>query len=415
MEFLENFGLSEQQGQEIIKRIREKVEGTVPLEENELTDGYGSVTVNLIFGPLRVECHMRPEEGEYRAMGLHMHALGDTVWHLKTTGRQPGMDDEDEACLLYTLQDAEEERHVSILVSNADILPSYVPNTPISLQMEAFPTEIHYYPDETACRKAHMVTTKDGIHMHFGNGCPVGVPGFVDMTMQAEVRSMQEVKVPELGGFAFCRVRVETEFGPLDIIHTKDIVPEDEIHFMREGAILFMSGVFSGNTAIGKYKDGALYDEDSLWYLLQDVFVFGNIVRLSGIFTEEMQVVRPSGEIIKKAGKETSFWLIDRLQGGTYQVERVLMRRKDLDSTSGFWKNLRHLWKQETEPEDTSKEYLKGIHLRAPQKEFYLFPEYKKGTHRVARFLWCSEKDLARVGQIVGAYGMEDAMGIHKK
>lgn len=300
MLFLNNFGITVPQLQELIgNALQRHVDTRIGIP------GYASWSVAESAGPLRVECHIRPANlqgfgmfcerlsgkgfsltrygsmGEQKIMGVHMHAEGDAVWQGYASGLAPEPDVDgdgltDEACLFCVLTNREESRHVTVAISDADILPSFVKGRPIELQVAAFPTDIHYYPTVEEALESHTMTTGEGIRMHWVEGIPIGLIGLTQTVMlAARVKEVEPVSVDELGGFQFLRIRVDTDFGPLDIIHTEEMVDEEERPHIRAGAGLFMEAIISGNPARGPYREGMRVTDGEAWSrLISDAVIF---------------------------------------------------------------------------------------------------------------------------------------------
>lgn len=319
MLFLKNVGITEKQMQDLLQ--------SMPIVQKGLPRevlGYCSWSINKDIGPLHLEKHVRPVDAdgygvgyahicgrgfhllrfcssdEQTLMGAHMHIQGDTLWKLRASGHatipeEHAAGGKDEACRICRFTDRSGKRAVSVLVSNADVVPSYVRGMPISLQVAAFPREIHYYSDMYPCRMA-LRKSHVGSRLYLKKGAPFSVSEASPVSLlMAQVQSVQPVslQIPEI--IHFLRIRVHTCFGKLDIIHTLDMVEEKERPLIRKGAILLMNGVISGNPVGNRYAISFPVRPEGWCCAIEDAVIFRRMERLERIWGNRLGPVTVDG------------------------------------------------------------------------------------------------------------------------
>lgn len=272
-----------------------------------ITGYYGLPYLNLHFGHVQmIDRIIRNEEGNYEASGLDVHSMGNQMWSVRIQGANIDREDKDllEKRVLVTKPDGSGGMAVVNLV-NADVLPSFLKDDLITMQMIGLPLLIQYFEDEDAYEDSLPPMDNGGKLMLedgfvFPNGFlrnrGVNSPEFeTDEYLDDLTNIRGTVKGLYYGKFAFqgqeentfIRCMIDTQFGPLEIVHTYDQVEEAQRKSLHEGAIVSFFGVLSGDPAINQYAEGIVRDEEHDLALLRYSFVEGDPERLRSVLTED--------------------------------------------------------------------------------------------------------------------------------
>lgn len=211
---------------------------------------------------------------------------------------------------------------------NADVLPSFLENDRVKVQMVAFPEDIHYYADEEAYA-ADQPESENGKKWLLADGSMLagGILGnhspddpdkdkdhYSDnfMLIRGTVKSIHSgiVKFGEEGFPSFISTIIHTEHGDLEIAHTIDQVAEAERENLKVGATVWGVFVLSGDVAIDEYTEGIVRDEEHNLALLRYTLQKGDPKRMLGVLREgSVYVSEASGK--EWVGSED---IIERLQ-----------------------------------------------------------------------------------------------------
>ena len=283
------------------------------VKEGQILQGYLGTYGRVELGQMEYNFHfLANEDGDNEVIGIDSHATGDCIWHVLFAdahflGEEEGEDNEEDAlskCVFCTSPDEEDESCVPVTLVHADVLPCYSPGEPAAMQVAAFPDKINYYPDEETCDRATMVENAGGLKFVFGNGRMLTLYG-IDTMVKGVVKSVEHHETVtfvkgELEKRTYCYVVVDTQFGPLPLCHSEEMVPEGERQWIREGACLMTNCVISGDVAIGEYKDGAVYDEIHDLKLLRHCFSVKDFTRAAHVFADDEACI--SGDFGQSVG-----------------------------------------------------------------------------------------------------------------
>lgn len=326
-----------------MESLTETEESTIGLmnlviqEGNPMIGYYGCPYMNYHFGDAQfiVRTILNEERQQMEVVGLDTHSSGNCVWNVKVTEMNIDRSDADkmEKRCVITKEDGTGMAVVNIV--NADVLPSYAEDEIIKLQMIAFPVSIDYYPDEDAYadeqpewHNGHKLMLAEGTIMPTGlmnNRDPdredCGKNEALDdlVTCRGTVKALYHGQV-ELEGEkhnAYIRCIIETEYGDLEIVHTREQVKEEQHKNLKVGSVV--SGVFvlSGDAAIYEYDQGLILDEEHHLMALRGVFSKQDPNRLRYILAEDAEYVSEHAENTY-AGREE---IIQRLLYVNEQVE----------------------------------------------------------------------------------------------
>lgn len=270
---------------------------------------YGLPYINYHYGDIQmiVRCKKNDQEDAWVITGFDAHADSNCVWSVRPKEMDLQPPKADKLSKRVGVTNADGDGFAIINVMNADVLPCYMEDELIHLQMIALPVSVEYYPDERAYDD-HLPETKDGKKFCIANGAVFPV-GFMKNHMVEEGNQTEDVddgdddlclimgtvKKLNRGLFAiggekyrpYIECVIDTHFGELPIVHTIDQVPEDQRNNIAIGAIISVTAVLSGDTTIGAYNDGIVRDEENDLKLLRSVFCGDDPERLRGILTKD--------------------------------------------------------------------------------------------------------------------------------
>ncbi len=274
---------------------------------------YGLPTLTNRLGDIDMNVRTsRNEEGNLEVDGLDTHCSGNCVWELVNTGMniQPKDSSQTEKLLMLKCKDG--SGMVPIHVLNADVIPSFLEDDIIKLQMTALPIAIHYYLDEDAYADAQpendmgkkwLVANGSIFPAHFLSNHSAEKPSEEqDYSTDDIVLFTATVKKLYHGTFAlngnedntFIRCIVDTDHGPLELDHTIDQLDEESRNNLRIGAIVSGACILSGDAAIYEYDQGVIKDFEHDFRLIRNMFVNGEPERLRKVLSETAEYVSDS-------------------------------------------------------------------------------------------------------------------------
>ncbi len=305
--------------------------GAVCSEGKGIVGYYGYPYLNREFGCAQfvARTELNEEEKRLEFTGLDTHLSGVAVWDTLLSGMNLQPKDADPLTRRVVVKRASDGGGMAVVnIVNADVLPSFLENDRVKMQMVAFPEEIHYYPDEDAYAadqpdapngkkwlladgsmlasgifKNHAPDNPDNDKDHYSDNYML-IRGTVKKIYSGVVKFGEE-EIP-----TFVRTIINTEHGDLEIAHTIDQVDEADKEHMKVGATVWGVFVLSGDVAIYEYDNGIIRDEEHNLALLRYTLQKGDPKRMHGVLRES------SVYVSEASGKE---WvgpkeIIDRLQ-----------------------------------------------------------------------------------------------------
>lgn len=296
--FIENLGLEFLTEDEDSTRA---FAGLIATEGKGITGYYGAPYLNKHFGDAQfiMRTWQSEEENRLEMTGIDTHCAGSCVWNVRVSGVNLDPDDAEKTQKrIVATKPYTNGGLAPINIVNADVLPSYMKDEIIKLQMIAFPVAFDYFADEAAYEDSVTDEYQGGkLLLAEGHIFPSGMlknrnPNSEDFEknnwMDDHVLIRGKVKkigvgkaVFEKDSFdAYIACIIDTEYGELEIIHSFDQVKEEQRENLRVGATI--SGVFvlSGDPAIYEYDKGIVLDAENDLRLLRGIFAGGDPERL---------------------------------------------------------------------------------------------------------------------------------------
>jgi len=273
------------------------------------------------------------ENKEIELSSMQAHVCGDNVWEMAVASDITEKD-ANKMTKSIVFRNAETgEGLVPVGIRFSDVLPSYLPDDIIKMQIIAFAESIDIYENEEAyfasCEK-----DSDGNITEPGDGVifPSGL--FYNRTESEEDdeendKSLTDlicvlrstVKRVEKGAMTnwwktedeqeqnfhtFYFVTVGTLYGDLDIIvGVKQITPEQE-KLLKAGSVIRFAVTLSGDVVIDEFENGAVFNEECDLRLIRQGIVKGDTDRIICALNENVSFEFPS-EDISVTGKGETF------------------------------------------------------------------------------------------------------------
>ena len=295
-----------------------------------ITGYYGYPYLNLEYGDSQFVARTQmTEEEKLEVVGMDTHVPGRAIWEVLLSDVNFQPKDADPLSRRVVVKRASDGGGMAVVnLINADVLPSFLENETVKMQMIAFPEMIHYYADEeayaadqpegangkkwlladgsmiaTGIFSNHGVDNPDNDKDHYSDNYMLirgTVKGFIPSIIKI---GDQEIK-------SYIRTHIATEHGDLEIVHTIDQVDESEHENLRAGAVVNGLFIRSGDVAIYEYGNGIIRDEAHNLSLLRYTLQKGDSKRMRAVLKDD------SVYVSEASGKE---WvgpkeIIERLQ-----------------------------------------------------------------------------------------------------
>ena len=290
--FLENFDL------EFLRESEETIGGVmrdVAQRGKPIVGYYAAPYFNLHYGDVQMILrtnHRQNNEG-FEILGMDSHAAGNAVWEVRLGDMNINRKDADPMERRVIVKQKDGSGMAVVNLVNADVLPSFLEDELIKMQVVGFPELIQYFPDEDAyaemqpsLRNGHKFLLGEGAVFPTGllrNRDPDG-PEFESNDHLDDITNIRgTVKALYYGAFAFAeeshdtfiRCIIDTNYGPLEIDHCIAQVDEAQRKNIRVGALVNFYGTLSGDVAIYEYENGIVRDEahdlSALRYVLSGI------------------------------------------------------------------------------------------------------------------------------------------------
>lgn len=317
-------------------------------EEGKIFPGYACTYFYKNWGRAETIVTVAPdaESGQNEVLGFNTHIMGNCFWKLRVSTMGIGSKKYDPYSYSVIFNDMDGHGLIPINIIHADVIPSFLEDDVVRMQVCAFPLLIHYFQDDSKCDDSNMETVM-GKKLVLSEGVfPVGLFGEDEANkdvsiLKGKVAAVEEYKVPVEGSQEnfFC-VTVDTPYGPIDIAHTADFVIPEERSLIRKGSIVETYCVISGDVALDDYQLGAVYDEENELRLLRSCIEHGDFERMTGALSENA--------IYKDAVGPAQ--IIHTLKGINAQIDREV-REKGLK----YYSYMGTLAKIENDPDGVQK------------------------------------------------------------
>ena len=305
--YLENFGLG------FLEEDEENMAGFVAMSAEEgkpIVGYYGLPYFNQHFGELQVVLatdHNPEKEDGLIIDKLYTHAAGRAVWTVRLSEIDVDHKDGKKLAKRVMVKRADMSGGMAVVdLVNADVLPSFMENDLVKMQVIGFPEIIEYYEDEDAYAEAQpemengrkyllapgAVIANGFLNNHAPNKAEAEQKDHLDniANVCGEVtalywRKMKIGDTEDPQGFVCCLI--DTEYGELEIVHQPDQVSDEMRRNMKVGAFVNFYGSISADVAIYEYDKGIVRDEEHDLAALRFAIQGDCAERLRSILKEE--------------------------------------------------------------------------------------------------------------------------------
>lgn len=276
---------------------------------NAIMGYYGLPYINYHYGSAQmvIRTELDKENEKIEITGVDSHISGNAVWKMRCMGMNitpKEADRTEKRCMFSDPKDGSGMLIVNLV--NSDVIPSYLEDDIIEMQVVAFPVHIEYFANEEEYSDSLLESelgTKWGVEN--GSFFPVGFLSNhriedVDeekddwkdnlMLVRGIVKGLyiNKVKIGEDEVSAYVCCRIETMYGDLDIVHVPDQVDEKYRDNIMNGAIVSAIVALSGDVAIFDYEKGIVKDEEHNLRLLRSTFEGGDPERMRLVLSKDV-------------------------------------------------------------------------------------------------------------------------------
>ena len=269
---------------------------------------YGYPYINKHFGHVQfiMRTELNNEKGTFKMTGMDTHCAGFCVWKVRLTDIDLNPEDADKTEKRVVVSKPYTNGGMApINIVNADVLPSFMQDDIIDLQVVAFPISFDYFADEDTY--ADSVTDEfmgKKLLLSEGHVLPSGLlinrnpnsenfekNNWMDdhVMLRGEVKKLYigKGKIGEEEFKAYISCIIDTEFGEIEIVHTYDQVKEEQRDKIRVGSMIAGVFVLSGDAAINEYENGIVLDREHNFSLLRYTLAKGAPERLRRVLAED--------------------------------------------------------------------------------------------------------------------------------
>ena len=306
------------------------------LDSARIVSGYGSFYLYSSIGDPEFEIisNIDEKKQELDLASMETHVCGDCVWEMAVAS---DITDKSAHPLKRNIifRDADNgEGLVPIGLRYSDVIPSFLPDDVIKMQVVAFAESVELFENEkayfAACEKdenGNVVEPGNGVifpsglvHNHAPS--PDGNDEENDRTQtDLYVILRSTIKSVIKGGMSnwwkaddedeqsfhtFYYVNVDTLYGGLDIIIGANQLEKEQLELLEEGSVIYGVYTLSGDVVLDEFENGALFNEECDLRLIRQGLVKGETERCFSAFSENC-VFDFAAENIEITGAKAAF------------------------------------------------------------------------------------------------------------
>lgn len=246
----------------------------------------------------------------HSVLGFNVHKRGNCFWRLFVGQKcKCNIDERNPYFFTVMFKDGNGDAILPINILHADVIPSFLEDDYIVMQMVAFAKSVEYIANEDS---------KNFISADTMSLIPLGVMDSDNSQLVRIKGSIFEVakrKVSMIGQQAeFLDITVRTPYGMIELVHTLDMVKPEQRHLIKPGNFYNAVCVLSGDVAIGEYKNGAVHDEENFLRLLWNCLDEGDFYRFYDVVSDICKFAFEDGRVIKGRGEVSKYF--DEHYGG---------------------------------------------------------------------------------------------------
>ncbi len=129
-------------------------------EEGEIFSGYACTYFYKNWGLAEMIVTVSPdaESGQNEVLGFNTHIMGNCFWKLRVSIMGIGSKKYDPYSYSLIFNDMDGHGLIPINIIHADVIPSFLKDDVVRMQVCAFPLLIHYFQDDSKCDDSNMET-----------------------------------------------------------------------------------------------------------------------------------------------------------------------------------------------------------------------------------------------------------------
>lgn len=302
------------------------------VEEGRVFAGYsGNIYSHKEYGKAEIYSSLVINDADKKVElnGFDIQVSGRSVWNVHYLDMPLKNDDPHNMTRLCGVKSRKTGGFTIMHLINADVLPSFLENDVIQAQVIAYALNVNYYENEKAF--SDTIPECEGMQCEELNGHKI-IPamgsvlpnGFMHGHLVEEEGTCKQddsdddivaitgivkavfVKTVELEGepiSKFIVTRLDTEFGELDLVHSRAMITDEEASIVKEGAVVQAVAVLSADAAVFEYENGIVRDARNDLAALRYAFIKGNASRLKTIMSDDVIYESVNAEAVV-VGKE---------------------------------------------------------------------------------------------------------------
>lgn len=287
------------------------------LDSAKVINGYGGFYLYSSIGEPEFEiiADMDDEKQEMNLVSMEAHVCGDNVWEMAVA---TDITDEKAHCLTRSIvfRNAETgEGLVPVGLRFSDVLPSFLPDDVIKMQIVAFAESVELYENEndffSVCEKdenGNVIEPGKGVIfpsglVHNHTALPEGEendPGITDLfcVLRSKIKKIEKGGMfnwwktenePEQSFHTINIVTVDTLYGDLDLIVGANQLTEEQKPLLKEGSVIYSVITLSGDPVLDEFENGAVYNEECDLRLIRQGLVKGEIDRVFSALSDNAE------------------------------------------------------------------------------------------------------------------------------
>jgi hypothetical protein len=292
---------------------------TKVLDSARIISGYGSFYLYSSIGEPEFEIisNINEDKQELELASMEAHVCGDNVWEMAVASDITRKDSHPLKRNIVFRDADNGEGLVPIGIRYSDVIPSFLPDDKIKMQIVAFAESVELFKDEKAYFDA-CERDEDGNIVEPGNGVifPSGLvhnhtpsqeeDGEENDETQTDLYVILRSKIKSVskGGMlnwwkaddeeeqsfhTFYFVNVDTLYGELDIIIGANQLEKEQQKLLKEGSVIYGAYTLSGDVVLDEFENGAVYNEECDLRLLRQGLVRGETERCFSAFSENCE------------------------------------------------------------------------------------------------------------------------------
>jgi len=248
----------------------------------------------------------KTEDGSLQVVGLDTHCSGKNVWEMRNTGIDitPKAASITERLFMFK-KNEDGSGLLPIHLINADVLPSFLEDDVVRMQICALALNINYYANEEDYENSYP-EDENGKRFIIADGSMLSISFLHNHSLDNNDANEEfanddvvlfagTVKQLYCGKFemgenrdtTFIRCVIDTQFGEIEVIHSIDQVDENDRENLQVGAIISGTCILSGDVAIYEYENGIVKDFDHDFRLVKQVISKGQAERMRTVLNED--------------------------------------------------------------------------------------------------------------------------------